>query len=135
MGEHAQAAPHRALRVELHNELYSTSMSSWDLRDSSSRLSLIHSLSLRRSFLTGGFLASGMCAAPTRAYGSKPPAPLRSTVSLAVSPRAGVDSMDSGARSSGTPAQPASIHSTRALPRSSCTICDTRRRLLAWCGL
>jgi hypothetical protein len=112
---------HRALFDRTHVDP-SASSSPDSFLASSSRLNLIHSPSLRRSRLPCGFAASRAPAVPTRAYGSNPDGRVRSTVSLPCSPRAGVDSMLSGARSRGTPARPASIHSTRALPRSSWTI-------------
>ena len=46
---------------------YSTSLSSWDLRASSSRLSLIHSPSLRRSLLDRRLLGFAECARRRRA--------------------------------------------------------------------
>ena len=67
-GKRAQDGAHRTLRLSdsRRGSRYSTSLSSCCLRASSSRFSLIHSPSLRRSRLTGGFFASGTWAAPTR---------------------------------------------------------------------
>ena len=67
-GNVRKTAPHRALRVSCAKPLRSTAIGSRVTRrrrrpgtcgHSSSRLSLIHSPSLRRSFLTGGFLGCG----------------------------------------------------------------------------
>ena len=106
LGKCAQAARTSSASREREAAGYSASGSGSPeaLRASSSRFSLIHSPSLRRSRLPpAASSARERVRAPTRAYGSKPRSRVRSTVSLACSPRAGVCSMLSGARSSGYP--------------------------------